>query len=170
MKARGTKDLPLEWKEIFDGVYAISNHGHVKRIKAGKGALAGKLLLAHQHRTGYMEIWLLGKMWLIHRLVADNFIGPCPSGHEVDHINGDKTDNKVTNLEYVTRSENKKRSIAMGLVIMPKGEAHPRAKLSDQDCRDIRRLATTGKSQREIARHYDVSQYAIWHIIHRRRE
>ncbi len=44
--------------------------------------------------------------FLVHRLVAAAFIGPCPDGKEVDHINNIRTDNRAVNLHYLTRSEN----------------------------------------------------------------
>jgi hypothetical protein len=47
---------------------------------------------------------------LVHRIVADAFLGPCPAGYQVDHVNGHKADNRAANLEYVTPSENTKRA------------------------------------------------------------
>jgi len=48
----------------------------------------------------------------VHRLVMLAFVGPCPPGHEVDHIDGDRANNWLPNLEYVTRTENVRRGIA----------------------------------------------------------
>lgn len=56
------------------------------------------------------------KMQLIHVLVTVAFLGDCPNGKEVNHKNGDKSDNRLTNLEYVTHSENMKHAFASGLV------------------------------------------------------
>lgn len=50
----------------------------------------------------------------VHVLVAEAFIGECPAGYEVDHIDGDESNNDVSNLEYVSRSENNRRAYAKG--------------------------------------------------------
>ena len=42
----------------------------------------------------------------VHRLVAECYIGICPEGYEVDHINGDKVNNNISNLQYLTKEEN----------------------------------------------------------------
>jgi hypothetical protein len=49
----------------------------------------------------------------VHLLVADAFHGPRPAGLHVDHVNGDKADNRPENLEYVTPAENVRRAAAM---------------------------------------------------------
>ncbi len=50
------------------------------------------------------------KLILLHRLVAEAIYGPCPEGMEVDHIDGDKLNNRPENLEYVTTGENARRA------------------------------------------------------------
>ena len=50
----------------------------------------------------------------VHCLVAYSFLGPRPEGFEIDHVNGDPSDNRACNLEYVTREENLRRAKAMG--------------------------------------------------------
>ncbi len=49
---------------------------------------------------------MISKMSRLHRLVAEAIYGPCPEGSEVNHIDGDKLNNRPENLEYVTHSEN----------------------------------------------------------------
>ena len=50
------------------------------------------------------------KLKLVHRLVAEAFIGPRPAGMDIDHVDGNRSNNHYTNLEYVTHSENLKRA------------------------------------------------------------
>lgn len=111
---------------------------------------------------GYLSIGLhrnkIRKFFLIHRLVAESFIGLCPKGREVNHIDGDKANNYVCNLEYVTRSENHKHAYKIGLKKVMKGEKHPRSKLSDKDIRKIRKMCEAGRyTQKEISRFFGIS-------------
>lgn len=56
---------------------------------------------------GYRIIMVDGKNYSVHRLVAETFIGECPLGYEVDHIDRDKTNNSAKNLRYVSSKENR---------------------------------------------------------------
>ena len=47
----------------------------------------------------------------VHRMVAECYLGPCPEGYEVDHIDGDKKNNKLSNLQYLTKEENIKKNV-----------------------------------------------------------
>ena len=60
------------------------------------------------NNAGYFIIQL-EKCFTIHRIVTDTFIGSVPKGYDVDHIDGDKSNNAVTNLEIVTHAENMRR-------------------------------------------------------------
>lgn len=93
-----------------------------------------------------------------HRLIWETVHGPIPVGLYIDHLNGRKADNRVSNLEAVTPSENAFRAIAMGLV--PIGEARSQAKLSEADVRAIR--LTVGKvATREWARRLGVDPAVV---------
>ena len=104
------------WKQIdgFGGRYFVSNMGRVY----SDGSNGGREGIVRPERinSGYMKLMLccdgkpVGK--LVHRLVADAF---CP-GHSTDrnfvnHINGDKCDNRARNLEWVTRAENMSHAV-----------------------------------------------------------
>lgn len=72
-----------------------------------------KKLKPQKHNQGYKMVALYfgdGKLsrkyTLIHRMVAECYLGPCPAGYEVDHIDGDKTNNHISNLQYLTKEEN----------------------------------------------------------------
>ena len=105
-------------KEI-DGMpdYYISNLGIAYTTKISyrynpKGEM--RVLKPRTHPSGYLYLGLfIGKgktkkrLWRrLHRVVAQTFLGPIPKGKEVNHKSGDKHDNRVVNLEYMTRSEN----------------------------------------------------------------
>jgi hypothetical protein len=104
--------LNEEWRtdERFDGNYAVSNFGQVRRETPGTRTYPGKILIPNENGRGYLKCTLyylgLKKTWRIHNLVAHNFIGPCPKGMEVHHIDDDRKNNRSDNLEYVTHSKN----------------------------------------------------------------
>lgn len=56
--------------------------------------------------TGYMKVQVACRRYFVHRLVLETFVGPCPEGYEVDHINRQRDANWLGNLHYTTRSEN----------------------------------------------------------------
>ena len=64
--------------------------------------------LTGKNNAGYFIIHL-EKCMTIHRIVAETFLGSIPEGYDVDHIDGDKSNNSVTNLEIVTHQENMRR-------------------------------------------------------------
>jgi len=114
-----TGSVNEEWKSVCEGWYEVSNMGRVRRVRAGIGAIPGRLIKPCINEKGYcfFTATLDGRRSnpKIHRLVAEAFIGPRPDGMEINHLDGNKRNNAVTNLEYVTRSENYLHAYAIGL-------------------------------------------------------
>jgi len=154
------------WKPAvgFEGWYDVSNLGNVKRVKPGKGTIAGKILKPYTPTLGYCSVRLSteGKQRTIaiHRLVMTTFVGPCPNGKEVNHMDGNKTNNHLENLEYITHSENEHHAYMTGLK-SNHGENQSRNKLTEKNVHEIRRLLLKGKSQKSIAAQFDVSSSTI---------
>lgn len=107
------------WKDVvgYEGLYQVSNQGRVKsldrNIKYKDGRVyytKGKILKTHLQNGGYLIAHLHknGKTrgCTVHRLVATAFIENPEEKAEIDHINTIRTDNRVENLRWVTRSEN----------------------------------------------------------------
>lgn len=90
------------WKQIGDMQYSVSNEGMVRNDRTGR-ILKGRVL-----PTGYVYVRLnpVKKNFYIHRLVATCFIENPNANAEVNHIDGNKSNNCVDNLEWVTKSEN----------------------------------------------------------------
>lgn len=99
----------------FEGRYQVSNLGNVKSLNY-LGTKTPKNLKPVRHHLGYMIVKLGGNNWsMVHTLVAKAFI-PNPEGkHCVNHIDGDKQNNAVWNLEWATYKENMEHAIRTGL-------------------------------------------------------
>ena len=103
--------------ETIDGYpsYQISDTGQVRSLKYGRI----RYLKLSDNGHGYAGVSLFenGKQehFSVHLLVLITFKGPCPQGKECNHRNGIKADNRIVNLEYVTRSENELHAARTGL-------------------------------------------------------
>jgi len=98
------------WKQIigYEDLYEISNLGNVKSLQ--KGFKKEKLLKNRHNDSGYVRVDLRSnsksKTIYTHRLVAIHFIPNNDNKLQVNHINGNKSDNRVENLEWVSNTEN----------------------------------------------------------------
>lgn len=83
--------------------YEVSRYGNVRSWTPKK---KGALLKPGLTSAGYPSVVLGGNTKLVHRLVAEVFIGPCPNGQEVRHKDGMRDNSHLDNLEYGTRRDN----------------------------------------------------------------
>ncbi len=164
------------WKPVpcYEDLYQVSDQGRIRRIAGGFGARVGRILRPCADRHGYLFVTLCRsghrKTERIHTLVAEAFLGPCPAGLEVNHKYGIKDDNRGTELEYLTPSENVKHTYRVLGRKPVRGEAQGRAKLTDDSVREIRRLyAKGGITQHALAERHSVSGVTIQRIIRRER-
>ena len=154
------------WKPVFDSVYEVSSEGRVKRVMGGKGTKAGTILKQPVDSAGYCvtTFCINGKRNPVrnHILVASLFIGDRPDGMEINHIDGDKTNNAAVNLEYISKSENSKHAYALGLIGPKKG------KISEEDVIKIRQMRKDGVSQGVIGKIFQKDQGHISAIVNRK--
>lgn len=103
------------WKDIkgYENKYQVSNYGNVRslaRLKTDGRKISERILKPQILKSGYILVGLgkngTIKMYLLHRLVATAFLGEGPKGYEVNHINENKSDNRVENLEWVDHLTN----------------------------------------------------------------
>lgn len=118
------------WKDIpgYEGLYQVSSLGRVKSLPKRKGKGLGyvkdeEILKASVEKYGYARVVLhkdgVRKKCQVHRLVAETFIPHTDCKHQVNHINCNKADNRVENLEWCTGSENTAHAYQNGLVHLP---------------------------------------------------
>ena len=129
-----------------------------------------KYLKPHYSRKKYLRVNLYKsgkiKVCLVHRLVLEAFVGPCPKGMQGRHLNGNKEDNTLKNLKWGTSKENRADSIKHGTAFFPKGEECGTAKLTEKDVLEVRQLYNTGNYfQKYIAVAYGVTPQCIHYII-----
>lgn len=130
--------------------YEVSDHGDVRRV-------GGRPLNPSLSSMGYRRVVLKGRQQFVHRLVASAFLGAPPDAwSEVGHVNGDREDNRASNLRWQSRQEGASR------------RRHGRAKLTPVQVKIIRDAGRTAMSKGEIARMNKVSVATITAILERR--
>lgn len=166
------------WKSVvgYEGYYEVSNLGNVRSIdryvkkesyqRFAKGVLL-KPAWKKEGRDCYPKVSLSknGKSntYYTYRLVAEAFM-PNPDNLPcVNHIDGDKFNPQVDNLEWCTYSENSKHSFATNLQCN-KGVNNSRARLTEDDVLDIRKRYENGEDSREIAKRYGIVRDYVYMI------
>ena len=165
------------WKDIpeFRGSYQVSDMGRVRSVdrvvtfKDGrKRKFKGKVLKPHLSNRGYERLSLSNdgryNTETVHRLVLETFEPHVNMNDlEVNHMDGNKLNNHLTNLEWVTRYDNMSHAHDTGL-INNIGERHPNAKLSNADVLEILQRLDTGELHENIALDYGVGKSCIGKI------
>ena len=156
------------WTEIegFER-YLISNYG---RVWSKRGERVLKTWISN---CGYELVGLTVNSKTtkvsIHRLVAKHFIPNHNNKEQVNHIDGNKINNKAQNLEWSTQSENMRHANKNGLTRDRKGNNSFYHKVNEDDVLKIRKMYATGNYlMREIAEMYGVTRHTIGKIIRRK--
>ena len=158
-----------EWRDLdgeFKGVYQVSSLGRVRRIRARRNYRAGHILKPKVDVYGYRQVRLQhnGRQWpvTIHKLVAITFLGSPLDGQQVNHKNGDKADNRASNLEWTTHRQN------MGHFHRRLGswKRDTSPKLDGERAEQIRALYATGNyTYKQLAKRYGVTWCSIGRVI-----
>ena len=155
----------------YEGLYEVSDAGMVRSLK--RTTTSGKVLSQRAGTGGYLRVCLCEnnhkKTFVVHRLVASAFIENPEHKPEVNHKNGIRTDNRASNLEWVTRSENEQHAYdVLGKSPNAYWKNKPRKfarKFTDEQVMLIRQDA---RPNSEIAAEYGVSRTAIRDIKRRK--
>lgn len=150
------------WKPVAcDDRFEISSDGQLRRLRPCErfpNRWRAGVVKPTRMMNGYFAARVGGKVRYIHHLVAEAFIGARLAHMTVNHINCVKTDNRVSNLEYVTQSENMKHAWRSGCCVSARGERAGKAKLTEEQVHEIRAAPVGGKG---LAKKYGVTHQSI---------
>ena len=172
------------WKTLsINSRYQVSSLGNIRRIKhirfysqlgiKRERKIKEKILSPRKHTNGYSRVSIQRKDYYVHRLVAYEFIGDI-KGKEVNHKNSKKNDNRLCNLEIVTRSENVQHSYAEGhgyegqkkRIQKISGSKSPSAKLDEEIVEKIRSDYKYGINPKQLCVKYKVKRSTLEKIIY----
>ncbi len=161
------------WKEIigYEGRYKISNLGNVHSMKTEDNLK----LKTDIHGYCYVNLFdgLKHKSYKIHRLVATHFLDNPENKPQVNHLDFDRQNNKINNLEWCTVSENHKHTWKNGRGFNPlhiKGLNNPNTKYSLDDINEMINLRNNGESYQGIASHFGCSHSTVQRLTKQYRQ
>ncbi len=165
------------WKDIkgYEGFYQISNLGRVKSLKRkakcrnGFRTVQERILKSCKDSSGYFGVPLIKdkhRFYRIGKLIVQHFISNPQNKPCVNHVDGNKQNDKIDNLEWCTYAENNKHAYKTGLK-SNKGEKQSHHLLTEKEIRQIRSLKNR-LSQKEIAMQYNVDASTISNIMTRK--
>lgn len=146
--------------------YEVSDCGQVRRKER-----RGKPLSPWVLRNGYLQVQLWHenqpRAFTVHRLVATAFLTAASADAVfVNHIDADKKNNCVRNLEWVTPAQNSAHAARMGLVA--RGTRNPKAKMNEGAVRELRERFEGGENSYELARSFGIAQSSALAIAKRK--
>ena len=151
--------------------YLADKQGNIWSTKKGPGANNGKLvkLKSVEHGGGYLIVNLYRErkkyQRMVHRLILEVFIGPCPKNYWTRHLDGNKKNNNLSNLKWDNPSNNNLDKIKHGTMPDQKGENNGRSKLTESKVIEIRKLLEEGQLiQEKIAEIFNVHRSNITQI------
>lgn len=124
----------------------------------------------HTNGAGYAHVMLVKgggmRAALVHRLILESFVGPCPDGHQTRHLNGIRSDNRIGNLAWGTRQQNQGAD-KRGHGTIQSGERNGQAKLTAQQVARIRELRPY-HTLKKLAWMFGVSRSQIKRIVYQK--
>ena len=159
-------DPSLTKIDVYGENYYINRKGVIYRASyvANDGRyIKSKIVTQSLGKNGYYYVNLRcdgkTKLAYVHRIIAETYVDNPENKEQVNHINGDKKDNRIENLEWVTPKENTQHSIYHGMT--PIGEQAHKSKLTLKEVISIR---SSNRSDTELANKYGVSRAQVYRI------
>ena len=153
------------WKDIpgFEDDYQASNLGRIRRVIKNKELFFIRTLIVSNrgYHIIHFSINGISKMCRVHRLVAQTFIPNPENKPQINHIDGNKINNHIGNLEWCTAKENDKHAVATGLSSKV-GERNANSKLKSFQVRVIRKI--DDMTEFEIAKIFNISRANVGRI------
>lgn len=162
-----------QWKPYpkYKDHYEISDRGRVRRTKSIARGKKGYVLANVDKGDGYLVVALSKnsqtKTHLVHRLVAETFLPNPENKPHVNHIDRNRGNNCVENLEWATASENVQHSHTC-IPNLKAGSRNNNSKLTEDAVTDIRKMYSEGFRQKDIAEKYGVKRNTVWDIVNRK--
>ena len=172
------------WKNIpgWEGLYQASSLGRVRSLERTVSGVdswgrswsrnyPSKLLTQHKVGIGYKVVCLTvggrSQNKYVHRLVCAAFYGDCPiDKRDAAHEDGDPANNNPANLRWASSAENQRDKLRHGRALI--GERHHKARLTEDDVREIRRRSASGEANNAIGKDFNCSAGMIRSIVVRR--
>jgi hypothetical protein len=167
------------WKPVvgYEQYYAVSNFGRAKSLTRKKDKInyrsSKEIIHVFNNKDNYNTITLFlpkqkPKRKGVGRAILESF-NPVPNMKilEVNHINGNKKDDRLENLEWVTSKENKAHAFKTGLCDHRRGEYLWNSKLKEEDVKVIKEELKHGGSLTKLGRKYNVTKHCIGRIKYR---
>lgn len=161
------------WRPVvgLEGRYQVSNLARIRSFRFAKdGSVIFKVRKPQNDERGYgifhFKDGVKSKSMNVHSVVAAAFLGPRKIGQHVNHKDGDKWNSRLSNLEYVSPSENTKHAYDNGLIVHKKGMEWHRTKLTDEQVLEIRNLCSRGMLQKHVAKIFGVSNSYVCCLVH----
>jgi len=141
--------------------YSANTEGQIK-------GPSGKILSPKLSNSGHIYYAINKVNRAGHRFIFECFCGKIPEDKEVNHKDGDKLNNNLTNFELMTHKENMNHARELGLIVVPSGEDNPISVLTNDKVLEIRELVNSGASQSSVAKLFKIHQGTVSAVVLRK--
>lgn len=151
--------MPTSRSERRGEGVVLHPHPTLERVFLSRDARVFVELVASPSDHGYRTVKVRSETIRRHTLVAETFVGPRPSGQGVRHLDGDPGNDDPDNLVWGTQAENGADTVRHGR--STRGPKNARAKLTDDQAREIKRRRAAGESGRTLALEFNLTEASI---------